>query len=426
MEWVAERGGVTRSNPARQSDDQIMDANLKAKLQKSLDALGAWVENHQYQAYDPGDGQLSPLRQLAFGKFFPKRLLTAAVLRVPFNIRPWIGIRPHTSTKGMGYLAWGYTKRFAQSGDRRYAERARYCLDWLIKHRTSKSSHYCWGNHFDFSTRGGTIPAQEPTIVWSSLIGQAFLEAHQVLGEARYLEVAASVADWILTLPREQTPTGACLSYVAFKQSSIHNSNLLGAALLAKVGGLTGRAEAIEVARSAMNYSCSRLNADGSWFYGDAPMYHWIDNFHTGYNLDSVKRYSEATGDRSFEAPMRCAFDYFKQTFFETSGRPRYYHDRPYPIDIQCAAQAIDTLSFFSEDDPQALELALQVAAWTLDHMQAPDGHFYYRDLGWIVIKTPMFHWGQGTMFKALANLLGKIERPARSAAPVPPAGAVR
>ena len=42
--------------------------------------------------------------------------------------------------------------------------------------------------------------------------------------------------------------------------------------------------------------------------------------------------------------------------------------------------------------------------------MQARDGHFYYRDLGWKKVKTPMFHWGQGTMFKALAHLLGKMK----------------
>jgi hypothetical protein len=41
--------------------------------------------------------------------------------------------------------------------------------------------------------------------------------------------------------------------------------------------------------------------------------------------------------------------------------------------------------------------------------MQAPEGYFYYRDLGWTKIRTPMFHWGQGTTFKALAHLLGKL-----------------
>jgi hypothetical protein len=42
--------------------------------------------------------------------------------------------------------------------------------------------------------------------------------------------------------------------------------------------------------------------------------------------------------------------------------------------------------------------------------MQDANGYFYYRDLGWKTIRTPMFHWGQGTMFKALSNLLTKLE----------------
>jgi hypothetical protein len=40
--------------------------------------------------------------------------------------------------------------------------------------------------------------------------------------------------------------------------------------------------------------------------------------------------------------------------------------------------------------------------------MQAADGHFYYRDLGWMKVTTPMLHWGQATMVKALALLLEK------------------
>jgi rhamnogalacturonyl hydrolase YesR len=240
------------------------------------------------------------------------------------------------------------------------------------------------------------------------LIGQAFVEAHEALGNQQYLEVASSTCDWILSLPREATKSGACLSYVAFKQSSIHNSNMLGAALLAKVGKLTNHSTALAVAKDAMVYSCSRQNSDGSWFYGESPKYHWIDNFHTGYNLDCLKRYIQNAGDSDFKDNLGRGFAYFKNYFVEADGKPKYYHDKTYPIDIQCAAQAIDTLAFFSDDDPEALELALKVADWTIDNMQAPDGHFYYRDLGWKKVKTPMLHWGQGTMFKALAHLLSK------------------
>lgn len=384
----------------------------------SIDQLVHWVEAHKFQAYDPGDGELSYLRHATLGNHFLSRLLTAAVLRTPYNIRPLIGIRPHTSTKGMGYMGWGYTKMFAATGDQRYRVQAEHCYEWLMEHRSPGFEHFAWGNNFAFSTRSGTIARYTPTIVWSSLIGYSFLEAYEVLGNPRYLEVAASVAEFVKTLPREQTDRGICLSYVPDVQSSIHNSNMLGAGLLARVASYTQDGEAKQIARQAMLYSCTHQNPDGAWFYGVDPKYHWIDNFHTGYNLDCLKRYIDSTGDNEFDRHLEAGLQYFKKTFFGADGRPTYYHNQPGPVDIQCASQAVDTLAYFSANDPSCLELSQKVARWTIANMQDADGHFYYRDLGWKKIKTPMFHWGQGTMFKALAHLLSKLqaEAPRRSA----------
>ena len=96
------------------------------------------------------------------------------------------------------------------------------------------------GEPFPVHSRGGRIPRYEPIIVWTSLIGQAFLDGYEILGEKRYLEVAKSVCRWICALPREKTKQGTCLSYVAYEQSSIHNSNMLGAAMLARTARITG------------------------------------------------------------------------------------------------------------------------------------------------------------------------------------------
>lgn len=383
--------------------------NMRDSIQKSTESLARWVESHNYRAYDPGDGDFSFLRYLTFDVHFLRRILTAAVLRTPFHIRPWIGIKPHTSTKGMGYIGWGYVKLYQSMRNEDHRRGAEHCLDWLMKNRSHGYEQFCWGNHFAFSTRAGTIPAHTPTIVWSSLIGLAFLESYEVLGKPEYLQVAKSVVEWIKLLPREETNRGTCVSYVPFKQSSIHNSNMLGASLLARVAVYTHDDLALKIAKEAMQYSCARQDIDGSWFYGDASHYHWIDNFHTGYNLDSLRRYIDSTGDREFLPNLRVGFKYFKENFFEADGLPKYYHNKAYPVDIQCCAQAIDTLAFFSDIEPGSFDLAVQVAQWTIRNMQAEDGHFYYRDLGWKKVKTPMFHWGQGTMFKALANLLSKM-----------------
>ena len=71
--------------------------------------------------------------------------------------------------------------------------------------------------------------------------------------------------------------------------------------------------------------------------------------------------------------------------------------------------QTIETLGEASERDLECLTLAEKVARWTIDNLQGDDGHFYYRDLGWTKVTTPMLHWGQGTMIKALAVTLERL-----------------
>jgi hypothetical protein len=159
-----------------------------------------------------------------------------------------------------------------------------------------------------------------------------------------------------------------------------------------------------------MHYSCSRQRNDGSWWYGEDPKYRWIDSFHTGYNLDSVKRYIDSTGEDCYRTHFQAGLRYLSEVFFEPDGAPRYYHDRTYPIDIQCAAQAIETLAFCSDDYPPGLELSRKVAEWTIDNMQEPQGYFCFRQYPIIKAKTPYIHWGQATMYKALATLLSKME----------------
>jgi hypothetical protein len=101
--------------------------------------------------------------------------------------------------------------------------------------------------------------------------------------------------------------------------------------------------------------------------------------------------------------------EFYKAHFFEENGCPKYYHDRRYPVDSQCAAQSIETLATFSADNPDCVQLAVDVARWTIANMQSGDGHFYYRIYPWGKAKTPMLHWAQATTYKALALLLERL-----------------
>jgi hypothetical protein len=381
-------------------------STMYEKISRSLAKVQKWVEDNKYKGYDPGDGLTSFLRPLTFGNLLAERLLLQFVWKAPVNLRPFIGIAPRDSTKGRGFMAWGYLHLHKALAEDSYLKKADACLDWLHRNAEPGQQGHCWGNHFDFTTRSGRMVAHTPTIVWSGLIGQAFLEAFEQTGNVKYLRTAESICEWILSLPREVTSHGACLSYTSVAQNSVHNSNLLGAALLGRTWRHTGNEKYRAVASQAVRYSCSHQRPDGSWWYGEERKYHWIDNFHTGYNLDSLKCYIEAAEDESFRDNLVRGYTYFKSAFLESSGRPKYYHNSVYPVDIQCAAQAIDTLCLFSANDAEALNMAGKVAEWTIDNMQDRSGYFYYRCYPLFTAKTAYFHWGQATMFKALAHLL--------------------
>ncbi len=393
-----------------EANNHEFESVSRKDIQDSLDRVQAWVERRDYRGYEPFDGLSSWARPMTFGNQFAGRLLQQLIRQCPFNLRPIMGVTPKCSTKGQGYMASGYLILYRATQRPEYLDKATRCLHWLDKHKVARFKHHSWSNHFDFVSRAGCYTKDDPIIVWTSSIGQAYVDAFELTGNKWFLSIAESVSNWIMELPREKTAQGDCLSYLVHCQSSVHNANMLGAATLALTAKHTGNEEYRRVARSAMVYSCSRQHPDGSWWYAEAPNYHWIDNFHTGYNLESLRVYIDATGDKEFLPNLEKGLVFYKKHFFERSGRPRYYHTRTYPVDIQCSAQAIDTLACLSENDAACLDLAKQVARWTIQNMQDKDGHFYYRQYPLIMAKTPMLHWGQATMFKGLAQLFLQLK----------------
>jgi rhamnogalacturonyl hydrolase YesR len=189
----------------------------------------------------------------------------------------------------------------------------------------------------------------------------------------------------------------------------------LGGSLLARTWSHTRNDEYLEVARKALQYTAQHQQPNGAWWYGEKENMHWVDNFHTGYVLDCFKYYLKATGDSRFDPQMQLGYEYWKSTFFLEDGTPRYYDHKLLPIDIQCCSQAIDTLVFFNDKDPDNLELEIKIAKWTIKHMQDPDGHFYYRRYSsWLTNRTPTLHWGQATMMCALSGLYQKVRKNSR------------
>lgn len=381
---------------------------LKEQIFASLGRLFNWLERNDYSAYDTFDGlNARYLRPLTFESMLLRTVLQQGVRRFPINMRPILGIQRSRSTKGIGFIVRGFIRLQQVTGDKSWGDKAESMLRWLIENRSRGYSGACWGNHFDYQSRGFYLRKGVPTIVWTSLIGHTFLDAYDHFRRSSYLQVAVSACEHILRdLDTLVEGEGACISYIPGQNTPCHNANTLGASLLARVYSITGLDSYRSLAQKAIQYTANHQKSNGSWYYAESWKTHWVDSFHTAYVLDCFKYYATATGDQHFDKQMDSGYEYWKKTFFLADGTPRYYDHKTLPIDIQCAAQAIDTLVFFNDRDPDNLPLALRIAKWTIENMQDRTGYFYYRRYSsWLVNKTPTLHWGQATMFCALAGL---------------------
>lgn len=383
-------------------------------ISDSINKLDEWLSQNDWKAFDPFDGLSSNVSFLTFNNHYLRIMLQQSVRRFPINVRPLLGIEKQTGSKGMGFCALGYLKLYHTTQQKEYLEKTKLCLDWLMKNFSNGYAGYSWGNHFSYESRGGTIPLGVPTIVWTSLIANVFMDAFESLHEQKYLDVAKSAGNFILSdIGRHQEPDGSlCFMYTPQHKErpslkgAIHNSNVLGAWLLARLSKHSNNGNLFHLSNKSIRYSAKHQLPDGGWYYGEHKQNRWVDSFHTGYVLESIHGYTKATGDETYKGTLIKGYKYFKTTFFKEDGTPRYYNFKTYPIDIQCASQGIQTLVNLREYDDTSIDLAKKVAFWAIKHMQDPKGFFYFRKYPFITNKTPMFHWGQATMLAALSSLL--------------------
>jgi hypothetical protein len=387
----------------------------RTRLMKSISKLDRWIVANDYKGYDPFDGLSTPVADFLTGKnHYLRIVLQQSVRRFPLNLRPLLGIKKATSSKGMGFCALGYLRLYQATGQEAYRHKAESCLQWLIRHPSQGYAGYAWGNHFNYESRAGKIPKGLPTIVWTALIADVFLEAFELLHQPEYLAVAQSCGRFIMNdIGRYQHADGRlCFMYTPPLNGDrpswdgcIHNSNVLGARVLARLYRHGGGTAPRQTAKQSVQFTVDHQLPEGGWYYGEPKKYRWIDSFHTGYVLESIRGYINAAEDDSFSACLRKGYDYFVNNFFDPDGTPRYYNTKTYPIDIQCASQAIQTLINLRDYHPDSLNLAQKVAQWTIDHLQDEKGYFYFRKYPLVTNKTPTFHWGQATMLSALAHL---------------------
>jgi hypothetical protein len=391
------------------------------RVSSAVERLNSWIEAEHYAGWDPYDAMNSPLlRKLSVGRHL-EIVWTQLLKRCPINLRPLLGVPKGHNPKGMGLFMASAVRRYLMQHDSRHLDAIGYLYRWLLENHTRGYSGYCWGYNFDWSNRSFAAPAGTPTVVNTSFIAQSFLDVHILRGQLdglaveecdEPLVVARRACDFILNDLNivEEGSDELCFSYTPLDKRSVHNANMLGACLLAAVYEQTGEEALREAALQATRYTVRRQRCDGSWPYGEARKDRWVDNYHTGFVLSSLKRIGDYIRTPEFDKYIDRGYWYWKKNFFLENRVPRYYSNKTYPIDVHSAAQAILTSLEFRSLDPDAELWALELCDWAIRNMQDKSGYFYHQLLPRYSIRIPYIRWSQAWMQRALTETLFQVQ----------------
>lgn len=383
---------------------------MNRDLHHSFNALKAYCEQEAFKGWDPYDGLNSRLFQsLPFLR--NNRLARMAWIqlfkRSPVNLRRLTGVVKDYNPKGLGLFLHGYCNLCRIEKRPEYIAQIHSLADKVISLQSKGHSGNCWGYNFDWQARAFFQPKYTPTVVATTFITTALMQAYEVTGEQKYLDTATGAKDFILKdLNRTYDEHGDfAFSYSPQDKTQVFNASLLGSRLLSQIYKYTGEKILLEEAARSVGFCCRHQQESGAWAYGTLPFHQWVDNFHTGYNLECIQVYQDISGDQSFDLHLKKGLKYYLDNFFTEEGIPKYYNGKTYPIDVHTTSQLIITLAQMRLLQ-QYKSLADKVLQWTISHMQDLKGYFYYQLKKRWSSKIPYIRWAQAWMFYGMSTYL--------------------
>ena len=386
-------------------------------IKESFDNLISYCEKEHFKGWDPYDGLNSWVIQRTFlgrSRFF--RLAWIQLFkRNPINLRKLFGIRKDYNPKGLGLFLIGYCNLYHLHPKKEYLEKIELLSDKILELQTKGYAGSCWGYNFDWQARAFFQPKYTPTVVATSFIGEALLMAFNITGDQKLLDTVISSCDFVLhDLNKSYDEDGNyTLSYSPLDQTQVFNAGLLGAKLLCLVYNHNKDKKLLIEAKKIVSYVCYKQHDEGSWSYGTLPYHQWIDNFHTGYNLECIFQYQKIANDQSFKSYIEKGLEYYLNNFFTKEGMSKYYNNSTYPIDIHAPAQLVVTLAKLDQLQTNK-ELVERVLKWTINNMQDSKGYFYYQKKKWITSRISYIRWAQSWMFYAFSYYVLEFEKDAR------------
>jgi len=386
-----------------------------ARIERTLDAVLDYSEAQGWRGFDKHDALNSPILHALCGWSRLTRLLAVqAVMRSPINLRPVLLAQRTFNPKGLALFMRGLLDRHAVDGNPRHLARMHALLAQLDTMASkTPSGGRAWGYQYPWQDLGFFALRGTPNAVVTAFVCEALLAAHRQVGDSALLSrVEATIPFFLGDLQRlKDEPEELCLSYMPLPMTMrVLDVSILIASVLAQFAKQSGQSQWLAPARRLACYVVRRQTDYHAWFYtdppGDSPIRH--DNYHTGFILDALENYMQATGEREWQSHYDAGLSFYAKRLFEPNGAPRWMSDRAYPYDIHGAAQGI--LTFSRHLDTHG-DLARRIARWALDEMYDPEGRFYHQRTRWYTKTFTQLRWCNAWMVRGLAALARGMHR---------------
>jgi hypothetical protein len=381
---------------------------------KRIDEIENFISKDGYASYDPYDGLTAPFVDIRLNKFC-LRCWQQFIKLTPVNVRPVLGIKKAVHTKTLSDFSSGFSLLYKMTSEEKYRDLALAALQQLEQAGLSNISGIGWGLRFPIVTR--FVLADEHTCnVFTTLNAiHAFLDAYEVFGDVHYLEIALQGIEFSKYEFGYKVLGDAMLwNYWKGLESGVYNVNGLILGLMARMYALIGDEQFRGWVEKLLQYLRRGQNSDGSWFYSDDKRGRWIDGFHLGYILEGMCLAIQAGIMDRNESSFCRGVEFYSTRMFTPLGLPRYYSQDVYPVDVQNAAQAIQTLAYLCKLGLCSATRLFQTFKTVEEALWNPRGYYNYMKTRLWTIKIPMHRWGTGPMFLALVRARALLTSPGK------------
>ncbi len=379
--------------------------------------LRSYCETIDFRGWDPWDALASPLlRHFPFSLRLPRWAANHLIKISPVNLRPMLGIHRNCFAKGLALFLSGYVLREKTVPQPHNRAIIQTLQKRLLEKMIPGYSGPCWGTNVPYQTRAFYVPPQTPSLVHTAFAVEALLDLYELEPHDHFLDLAQGACRFALQdLHLRQTPAGISFSYTPVDQTRVINVTALAARMLSRTAKLSGNPDLLVPAQRGIDYVLNQQREDGSWPYGEEPIHNWVDNYHTGFVLESLVDYAQYAQNDGVHLALTHGMKFYRDRLFLENGMPKFSPQSLYPIDGHCLAQGILTFSRLRHLEQEYLPFAQKIALWGIQNFRQPQGYFYYQLRRSWTNRIPYIRWVQAWMFLALNRLLSSLKENQKS-----------